>query len=134
MPRSEPARDLLGRGRQDRQIGLALARERRRQRDEDRVRLSELVVVGRRGEATLGHEPRELLRGNVLDVALPAPQPLDTRGVDVHEDDAAARLDEDLRERHADVAGADDGDVVLHRPGIVATSTSAIRWDARPSP
>src|SRR5262249_9057648 len=50
------------------------------------------------------------------------------------EKDPLARVRERSCEGQADVAGAHDGDVALHRPGIVATSTCAIRSEACPSP
>jgi hypothetical protein len=74
------------------------------------------------------------LGGDVLDVALATVELCDASGIDVDEDDALAGVGEGLRERDADVAGSDDGDLALHRVGIVATSTCAIRSEACPSP
>ena len=50
--------------------GSRWLRERRRQRDQDRVGVAQLVVVGRRAQAALVDERRELSRRDVLDVAL----------------------------------------------------------------
>ena len=60
-------------------------------------------------------EPRERLRRDVLDVALAAAELLDALGVDLDEDDTLSGLREHLSERHPDVAGADDRDVVRGR-------------------
>ena len=126
--------DLLRRRHEDAQIGLALAGQRRRERDEDRVGVAQLVVVGRRGdEAGLDERPQNLRR-DVLDVALPGVELRDAIGVDVDEQHGGAGIGEGASERQADVARADDGDVALHRLGIVAASTCAILSDACPSP
>ena len=69
-------------------------------------------VVGRRGDRARLDERLQLLRGDVLDVALAAVDRVDDLVDDVDEDDLLAGLGEGLGERHADVAGADDGDVV----------------------
>ena len=131
---AEPRRDLLGRRAHDREVGLALLRERRRQRDQDRVGLAQLVVVGRRAQAALVDELLQLLARDVLDVALAAVQLRDALGADVDEQHRAPGVGEDLGERHADVAGADDCDVTMHSGAIVPPSTAAIRSEAWPSP
>ena len=56
--------------------------------------------------------------GHVLDVALAAVQPLDDARIDVEEDDGLSGLGEDPSERHADVAGADDGNVGHDRRSV----------------
>ena len=130
----EAGRELL-RGRdEDAEVRLALARERCRERDQDRVRVAQHVVVRGRADAAFLDERQQPLRGHVLDVALAPVQLLDARGVDVDEHDRLPRLGEGLGERDADIAGSDDGDVALHGPGIVLTSTLAILAEARPSP
>ena len=116
------------------EVRLALARERRRERDEDRVRVAQLVVVGRRSDEPALDERLQDLGRHVLDVALTAVELVDAVGVHVDEDDALPDVGERLGEGHADIAGADDGDVPFHRPGIVAASTCAIRSEAWPSP
>ena len=97
----------------DREVGLALARERRRQRDQDRVRLAQLLVARRRVDEAALDERREPLARDVGDVRLAAVERGDDVLEHVDEEDAAAGLGERGRERHADVAGADDGDVVV---------------------
>ncbi len=75
-------------------------------------------------------QPPERLGGHVLDVALAAPESRDPRLVDVDEDHLAARLGEDMRERHADIARADDRDLVLRRgrsTGRCGARVSALR-------
>ena len=114
MALAEARRDLLGRRTDDREVGLALLRERRRQRDQDRVGLAQLVVVGRGAQAALVDELLQLRAGDVLDVALAAVQLRDALGADVDEQDGAPGVGEDLGERDADVAGADDCDVTVH--------------------
>ena len=133
-PARKPGRDLLGGRDEDAQVGLALARERRREGDEDGVDVPQLVVVRRRGDEPGVDERLQYLRRHVLDVALALVQLGDAGRVDVHEQHALAGVGERAREREADVAGSDDGDVALHRLGIVATSTCAIRSEACPSP
>ena len=98
------------------EVGLALARERRRQRDQDRVRVLDLLVVGRRDDQARLGQRREALGRDVLDVALAAVERVDDVRLDVDEQHAAARLGEGHGERQADVAGADDGDVVGAAP------------------
>ena len=134
MPGSQTRRDLLGGGDEDPQVRLALPRERRRERDEDRVGLAQLVVVGRRGDEPGLDERLQHLGRDVLDVALAGVQLRDALGVDVDEQHALAGVGEGACEGQADVARSDDGDVALHRLGIVAASTCAIRSDACPSP
>ncbi len=112
MARPQALSDLGSRRDDDREIRLALLRERRREGDEDRVRVAQDVVVGRRGEAALGDEIRKCLGRDVLDVAVAAPQALDALPVDVDEHDSPAGLGEHLRQGDADVARADDGDLV----------------------
>ena len=134
MARTQPRCDLPVAAIEDAQVGLALARERRGEGDEDRVRVAELVVVGRRRDEALVDERLQDVRGDVLDVALARVELGDASWIDVDEQDALARVGEGACERHADVAGAHDGDVALHRLGIVAASTCAIRSEAWPSP
>ena len=62
----------------------------------------------------------ELVGRHVLDVALAAVDSGDHVGGDVHEHDRAARLREGLREREADVAGADDRDLGRRDVGAAA--------------
>ena len=134
MSRAETRCDRLGGRDEDPQVWLALAREGRRERDENRVRLAQLVVVRRRGDEACVDERLQHLGGDVLDVALARVQLFDASGIDVHEQHLLAGVGERACEREADVAGADDGNVALHRLGIVATSTWAIRSEAWPSP
>jgi hypothetical protein len=94
---------------------------------------SQLVVVRGRREPVV-HEPLQRLGRHVLDVALAAVQARDPVWVGFDEQDGAAGLGEDLRERHADVAGADDGDIAFHRRESLAASAAAIRSEACPSP
>jgi hypothetical protein len=130
VSRPKPLGDLPGGRHEDAEVGLALPREGGRERDENRVGLAELVVIGRRRDEAVVDERLQHIGRHVLDVALAGVQLGDALRVDVHEEHALARLGEGSRERHADVAGADDCDVALHRPGIVATSTCAIRSEA----
>ena len=133
MARAQTRSDLLGGRDEDprsgsrwRESGVGSATRSRR--------LAQLVVVGRRGDEACVDERLQHLRRDVLDVALAGVQLRDARGVDVDEQHALAGVGERACERHADVAGADDGDVALHRLGIVAASTCAIRSEAWPSP
>jgi hypothetical protein len=105
------------------EVRLALLRERRRQRDQDRVRLGELSVVERRRDPARVDVRLQGRAGDVLDVALADVQRLDELGHRVDEQHPAARVRERLRERHADVAGADDGDV----PGPLGHGREAYR-------
>ena len=134
MPLPQPRRDLAGRAKHDRQVRLPLARERRRQRDQDRIGLAKDVVVARRGGQAALDELPEHLRRNVLDVALAAVQLVDPVLDDVHEHDAAPGVGEHLRERNADVAGTDDGDLGLHDRARLARSAAATFAEALPSP
>ena len=118
MALAQPLRDLLGGAVHDREVRLALLRERCRQRDQDRVGVAQLVVVGRRAQPVVVHEPLQRLGGDVLDVALATVEHRHPLGVAVDEKHAAARLGEHLGEWDADVAGSDDGDVG-HRRAIV---------------
>jgi hypothetical protein len=111
--------DLLDGGGHDREIGLPLLRERRRQRDQDRVGVSELVVIGRGPDAALAHEWRELGRGNIGDVALAAVEGGDQVGGDVDQEHRPSGGGERLRERDADVAGADHGRIPSPRLPVV---------------
>ena len=137
----EARRDLARRVEQDRQVGLALGRERRRQRDEDRVG----ARAARRSRSSRVTRPASTwrlqhLRGHVLDVALAAVQLRDAVGLDVDQHDGVARVREDASERHADVAGPDDGDRAHDRPkGIERLSdprgrvSVAVELRARPA-
>ncbi len=109
--------DLRGCVTHDREVRLALLGEGGRERDQDRIDVAQDVVVGRRAEPPLRDQLGKPLRGDVLDVAVAPEEPLDAPGVDVDEHDPATRLGEHLRERHADVASADDRDLV--GPGLV---------------
>ena len=151
LARAQALGDLGCGTEQDRQVGLALARERRRQRDQDRVRGAERVVVRRRDEPVVDERAEHVAR-DVLDVAVAAVEPGDPRRIDVHEHDGLARLAEHLRERDPDVPGAHDGDVARadldgsrqlgcrhvllggHRAPIVPARARAIRSEAWPSP
>jgi hypothetical protein len=77
--------------------------------DQDRVGLVQRVVVRGRAEAARIDVRLQNLGGDVLDVALAPVELLDAVRLDVHEHDGVARVGEDLRERHTDVAGPDDG-------------------------
>ena len=120
-------REAARRALDDREVGLALARERRRHRDHDRVALGDLGVVGRRAELSAVDERREALGGDVLDVALAAVQLLDELGHDVDDEDGAARLGERRGVRDSDVSGADYGNVkrLAHAAARLATTRSA---------
>jgi len=72
-----------------------------------------LLVVGRGVNEPALDERRQPLARDVEDVRLAAVQRCDDVLEDVDEEDAAVRLGERGCERHADVAGADYGDVVL---------------------
>ena len=50
MSWTQPLGDLAGCRQEDRQVGLALTRQRSGEGDEDRIRVAELVVVGRRAD------------------------------------------------------------------------------------
>ena len=117
----------------DRQVGLALPRQRGGKRDEDGVRLGGDVVVGRRAQKPLADEAADGVPGDVVDVALAAIDPLDDALVDVDENRRDTGLGEDLRQRQADVTGADDRELSGHSRPIVQ-SRSAIRTAASPSP
>jgi hypothetical protein len=131
---AQPRRDLPHGVQHDREVRLALARERRRQRDQDRVDLSEGVVVGRRRDQTGVDELPEHLRRHVLDVAVAAVQLVDAVLLNVEEHDAPAGGGEDLGERHAHVAGTDDGDLRFHTGARLARSAAATLEEASPSP
>ena len=120
MPFAQDRRDASRRRFDDRQVGLALAREGRRQRDQDRVGFAHLHVVGRRADQLLLDERCKPLAFDVLDVALAPVQRIDDARDDVDEEHPAARLGEGRRERQADVARADDGDVVAHDRATLA--------------
>ena len=134
VPFAQTSRDLLGGGDEDAQVGLALPRQRRRKRDEDGVGVAQLVVVRRRGDEAVFDERLQHVRRDVLDVALAGVELRDAVGVHVDEQHGLAGVGEGARERQADVARTDDGNVALHRVGIVAASTCAIRSEAWPSP
>jgi hypothetical protein len=71
------------------EIGLALPRQRRRESDEDRVGLSELLVVEGRGDPAVRDERLERFGGEVMGMASPGVDPLDDLGDRVHEQDAS---------------------------------------------
>ena len=133
MAGAQPLGDPLDRADHDRQVRLALLRQGRRQRDQDRVRLRDRVVVGRRRQPCL-QQLLQLLGGHVLDVALAAHQLVDAGLDHIDQHGRAAGLDEHLRERHADVAGADDGDLWLHARERLQRRALAIFSEACPSP
>ena len=127
----QPRSDLLApRSSRIVRSGSRWSRERRRQRDEDRVGALQLVVVGGRAQQAGVDVLLQLLGRDVLDVALAAVQ-LRRRGRPGRR--RARRVwpasGEDVRERHADVAGSDDGDVVLMR----AEAYRALQRSSRPS-
>src|SRR5581483_10985610 len=104
--------------------------------DQHRARLLELLVVGRRDDAPVANELLEALGAHVFDVALAAVQCIDDRGLDVDEQHTLSGFAECRGERDADVARADDGDVVQVRlrHGGQAYRAAAIRSAACPSP
>ncbi len=87
----------------------------------------DLGVVGRRAELPAGDERRETLRGDVLDVALAAVQPLDEVGDDIDDEDGRTGLGECHRMRDTDVSRADNGNIVslAHPAARLATTRSA---------
>ena len=92
------------------EIGVARVGRRRPDCDEQQAcvlqRGSEL---GREVQAP-GVLGEQLLQAGLVDRHLPAPQPLDLGGVDVHAPDLAAELREAGGRDQADVAGADHSD------------------------
>ena len=90
---------------------------------------AERVVVGRRRDRAPLDEAARAPRRDVLDVALAAVEGRDPVDVDVQQDGADAGLGEDLGERDADVAGADDGDFV-RSSRLIVQSRSAILSEA----
>jgi hypothetical protein len=109
-----------GRRLDDREVGLALPREWRRQRDQDRVGLAHVGVRGRRTDETLLDERCEPRALDVLDVAFAPVQRVDDVPYDVDDEHPAAGLGKGRRERQADIARADDGDVVAHDRATLA--------------
>ena len=134
MALPQPGRDSARCVEDDREIRLALLRQRRRECDEDRLRIANHLIVERGADATGVHVRLQLLRRDVLDVALAAVERLDDAGLDVDEDDGATGVRKDLCERDADVPRADDGDVRLHAGERLPMRLRAIRSDAWPSP
>jgi hypothetical protein len=110
LPGLQARRDLSSGVEHDREVGLALWGERRRESDQDRVGVAQVVVVARRLQTTGVDKLSHRLRGHVVDIALAAVEHLHTLGHRLDEQDRVACLAEDLGKRHADVAGADDGD------------------------
>jgi hypothetical protein len=134
LPFLKSRRDLARRAQHDRQVRLALAGEWRRQGDQDRLDLAQDVVVARgRDQAGLDELP-ERVRRDVLDVALAAVQLVDAVLDDVDEHDPPSCICEDLRERHADIAGTDDCDLWLHNGARLPRRASATLAEALPSP
>ena len=76
-------------------------------------RLAQLLVARRRVDEAALDERGEAVARDVVDVRLAAVEGGDDVLEHVDEEDAAAGLRERGRERHPDVAGADDGDVVV---------------------
>src|SRR5258708_4860572 len=76
--------------------------------------------VGGGGDRPCLDERLQDVGGNVRDVALPPVDRSDDLGKQVDEDDLLARLGERVGVRHADVAGADDGDVIGAHSGVEA--------------
>ena len=118
MARAQPSGDPIDGLEQDGDVRLALLRQRRGEGDDDRVGVAKRVVVGRRRDAALGDERAELLGRHVLDVALAAVD----RGDDVLGTSTSSTVfpdsREQARERHADVARADDGHVPVAGAGL----------------
>src|SRR5581483_10190895 len=123
-------RDAVRRALDVPQVGLALRRKRRRHGDDDRVDVLDDSEIGGRADEPGVDEPLQVVRLDVLDVALAAVDPLDDGRVDVDEDDAPSGVGEGLRVRHADIARSDDGDVRVH----AAARLAATRGAAAPSP
>jgi hypothetical protein len=105
--------DAARRALHDREVGLALAGERRRERDQHGVRVAQLLVARRRVDVAAGDQRCEPLVRDVRDVRLAPVERRDDVVEHVDEQHAAAGLRERGRERHADVTGADDRDVVV---------------------
>ena len=134
VARAAGARDLLGRRVQDREVGLALLRERRRQRDQDRVGVAQLVVVGRRAQPLAVDEPLQRPRRERPRCSSRRGSACATRSASRSTSSTdAARLGEHLGERHADVAGPDNGNVG-HRRGIVQRTPAAAATIPRRGP
>ena len=110
LPFLETLRDASGRVEDDRQVRLALRRQWGRQGDQDRVRPPQVVVVQRRLQAAVVDELLHSLGRHVVDEALAAIGHLDPLLLDVDEQDRVAGAAEGVRERDADVAGAEDCD------------------------
>ncbi len=105
--------DLPRRRLDDGEVRLALTREWRGQRDQNRVRLAQLLVArGRVDEPALDERSQPLAR-DVGNVRLAAVESGDDIFDHVDEEDATVGLGERGRQRHADVSGADDCDVVV---------------------
>ena len=123
------------------QVGLTLRRQRRRQGDQDRLRLPQLLVVGRRRDPARLDVGREPFRGHVLDVAVAVVEGFHQLGDDVDDEHAPARIGKCLRQRDADVTGSHDSDVIGERAparllghGRQAYRAAALRSPACPSP
>src|SRR5581483_9906702 len=114
LPLLQMGRDRAGGALDVAEIGLALGRERRRHGDDDGGAVGDDGEIGRRGNETRVDEPLQVLGGDVADVALAAIDRVDDGLLDVDEHDALSGVGKRLRMRHADVAGADDGDVRIH--------------------
>ena len=115
MPATKPLGELRGHGEHDGEVGLPLPCQRGRDGDDDRVGLANGVVVGRRAQRSSLDERRDGLARDVLDIALASLDPFDLGDVDVDQHGCHPGLGEDLGERDADIAGADDGELTLHR-------------------
>ena len=85
------------------------------------MRLLQLLVVERRGDpARRRRAAASALGGDVLDVARAGVDRLDELGHDVDDQHALPGVGEGQGERQADVAGADDGNVL----GVVRLTAS----------
>ena len=100
--------DLLRRGDDVRDVGVARLPERRRDADRDAVAAGEEAEVGRRRDEALLDERGEPAVGDVLDVGRAGVDAVGDALVHVDAYDLEARLGEDDGEREADVAEADD--------------------------
>jgi len=100
------------------------------------VRLLDQLVVGGCDDEPLRRQRNEALVADVFDVALAAVQRLDDVRLHVHQEYALPGFAKGCRERHADIAGADDCDVVDGRLGHGGQgySAAAMRPAACPSP
>jgi hypothetical protein len=113
LPLAQVLGDRLRRVHDHGEVGVLRLAERSRHADDDRVRVGEPVEVDARGQALLGDEDLDLLRGHVPDVRLPAVDAVDLlpREVEAGHPETGAR--ELHGERQADVAETDGRHVGL---------------------